>query len=157
MPRFDGRSLLGSWNFHFSAPVVASSAWMAPYGDARYIVLPMTSGNGFVFPQAAGVAGGLEMKAPDLLQRRDILRRDLVERAVAVGALRVVGARPVGRAGCTLRAAHGGEGRRNGHPKASLEANPAIVLLPSLGPGPHTGHLASCCMRLSVPQSGNPV
>src|SRR5262245_47037948 len=44
MPRFDGRSLFGSWNFHFSTPVVASSAWIAPYGDARYIVVPMTIG-----------------------------------------------------------------------------------------------------------------
>src|SRR5207342_1478142 len=43
-PRFDGRSPLGSCNFHFSVPVVASSAWTAPYGDPRYIVLPITSG-----------------------------------------------------------------------------------------------------------------
>src|SRR5579862_8771386 len=44
MPRVDGTSLFGSVNFHFSAPVVASSAMTTPYGDPRYIVLPMTMG-----------------------------------------------------------------------------------------------------------------
>jgi hypothetical protein len=43
-PRFDGSSLLGSSNRHFSAPVVASTAMTAPYGEPRYIVLPITMG-----------------------------------------------------------------------------------------------------------------
>src|SRR5262245_44046018 len=44
MPRFDGSSLPGSVNLHFWAPVVASSATTAPYGEPRYIVLPITIG-----------------------------------------------------------------------------------------------------------------
>ena len=91
-------------------------------------------GNGFVFAHRAGVAGGLEMKAPDLLQRADILRRDLGQRAVAVGGLIVVGARPVGGAGRPSRGADGGRGQRHAAqatPKASLEVNLAMVPLPS--------------------------
>src|ERR1044072_9837287 len=43
-PRFDGSSPLGSANRHFSVPVVASNAMTAPYGEPRYIVLPITMG-----------------------------------------------------------------------------------------------------------------
>ena len=63
--------------------------------------------NGFVFPQRAGIAGRLEMKAPGRLKRGDIGRRDLIERAVAVGALVVVGGRPVGGIRWNLRTGGG--------------------------------------------------
>ncbi len=53
--------------------------------------------DGFVQLQGAGIAGGLEMKAPRRLKGCDIGRSDLIERAIAVGALVVVAARPVGR------------------------------------------------------------
>jgi hypothetical protein len=51
--------------------------------------------NGFVFAHATGEAGGLEMKAPDLLQRAHVACVDLIERAIAVGGLIEVGRWPV--------------------------------------------------------------
>src|SRR6185436_4183467 len=56
--------------------------------------------NRFVLPEAAGKVGGLEVKAPGPLQRRDVGGRDLIERTVSVCALVVVAASPVGRGGC---------------------------------------------------------
>ena len=70
MPRLDGRSLLGSWNFHFSD---AGRRVERVDGAVRRREVHRVADhqrNGFVFAQAAGVAGGLEMKAPHLLQRR---------------------------------------------------------------------------------------
>ncbi len=64
------------------------------------------NGNGLVFPHRAGKARRLEMNAPGPLERADVRFGDLGERAVAVGGLIVVGARPVGCAGRPVRAAH---------------------------------------------------
>ena len=70
-------------------------------------------GNGVVSEQPAGVAGGLEMDAPGALQRADIGRRDLGQRAVAVGAFIVVAGRPAGRRRRVLCDAYGAGGGRN--------------------------------------------
>ena len=108
-------------------------------------------GNGFVYEQLAGVAGGLEMDAPAPLKRADIGGRDLGQRAVTVGALIVVAGRPTGRPRRVLCDADGAGGCRNDYPCTQsryecchryLYLTTATNRRPSLGVTPECTHSA---------------
>ena len=57
--------------------------------------------------------GGLDVEAPDALERGDVLRGDLIERTVAVGSVRVVGDWPIGAGLPVRRADYRRQRRRN--------------------------------------------